>query len=311
MSALAAQAAASPRPRRPWWMRRDAIEGFLCITPWLLGFILFTAGPMIASLWLSLTDYEILRPIHFIGFRNLSDAFSDKLFSKSLWNTAFYTVLYVPLHIATAFITALLLNARIRGQGVYRVIFYVPSIMPSVASAFLWMWIFNPEYGLANALLHIFGLPPQKWIFDENLAKPSFVIMGLWGLGSSMIIFLAGLQGIDPVLYEAAAIDGATWWSKFWSVTLPMMTPVLFFNLIMGIIGSFQVFTTAFIATGGGPNNATLFYVLYIYRQGFEFAKMGYASTLAWVLFIIVLLVTLIQFWTAGTWVYYEAERKA
>jgi multiple sugar transport system permease protein len=311
MSALAAQAAASPRPRRPWWMRRDAIEGFLCITPWLLGFILFTAGPMIASLWLSLTDYEILRPIHFIGFRNLSDAFSDKLLSKSLWNTAFYTVLYVPLHIATAFITALLLNARIRGQGVYRVIFYVPSIMPSVASAFLWMWIFNPEYGLANALLHIFGLPPQKWIFDENLAKPSFVIMGLWGLGSSMIIFLAGLQGIDPVLYEAAAIDGATWWSKFWSVTLPMMTPVLFFNLIMGIIGSFQVFTTAFIATGGGPNNATLFYVLYIYRQGFEFAKMGYASTLAWVLFIIVLLVTLIQFWTAGTWVYYEAERKA
>ncbi|MGQ9552699.1 MAG: carbohydrate ABC transporter permease [Anaerolineae bacterium] len=282
----------------------------MCIVPWLVGFLLFTAGPMLASIWLSATNYEILRPISFIGGANFAKAIRDPLFSKSLWNTAFYTALYVPLHLLTALLTAMLLNVRVHGLGVYRVIFYVPSIMPSVANAFLWMWIFNPNYGLANALLHTLGLPPQKWLFDEALAKPSFVIMGLWGLGSAMIVFLAGLQGIDPVLYEASEIDGATWWSKFWDITLPMLTPVIFFNLTMGIIGSFQVFTTAFIATGGGPNNATLFYVLYIYRQGWEFAKMGYASALAWVLFVIILAVTILQFRVAGRWVYYEAERK-
>jgi len=290
--------------------RREAIEGFLCVAPWLIGFVAFTAGPMLASIYLSLTDYEILRPIHFTGVRNFAKALNDPLFSKSLWNTAFYTSLYVPLHLLTALLAAIMLNARVRGLGVYRVIYYVPSIMPAVANAFLWMWIYNPEYGLANAILHVFGLPPQKWLFDQDLAKPAFVIMALWGLGSSMIVFLAGLQGMDPVLYEAAEIDGATWWSKFWTITLPLLTPVVFFNLTMGIIGSFQVFTTAFIATGGGPNNATLFYVLFIYRQGWEFAKMGYASALAWVLFLIVLSVTIVQFRVAGRWVYYEAERK-
>jgi len=291
--------------------RREAIEGFLCILPWCIGFIAFTAGPMIASLYLSLTNYEILRPISFIALGNFAKAGRDALFAKSLYNTAFYSFLYVPLHLATALATALILNVKTKGIGVYRTIFYVPSIMPAVANAFLWMWIFNPEYGLANAFLNIFGLPPQKWLFDEALAKPSFVIMGLWGLGSSMIIFLAGLQGVDINLYEAAAIDGANWWTKFWGITLPMITPIIFFNLTIGIINSFQVFTTAFIATGGGPNNATLFYVLYIYQQGFLFAKMGYASALAWVLFVIVLIITLIQFATAGRWVYYEVERKA
>jgi len=289
-------------------LRKEAIQGFLCITPWLLGFIVFTAGPMLASLWLATTDYEILRPISFIGLKNFSKAWADPLFSKSLYNTAFYTFLYVPLHLLTALLAAILLNTNVHGKGIYRVIFYVPSIMPSVANAFLWMWIFNPNYGLANALLDVFGLPPQKWIWSQTLAKPSFVIMGVWGMGSTMIIFLAGLQGIDPVLYEAASIDGASAWTKFWRITLPMLTPVIFFNLIISIIGSFQVFTTAFIATGGGPNNATLFYVLYIYRQGFEFTRMGYASALAWVLFVIVLLMTLIQLRMADRWVYYEAE---
>lgn len=290
--------------------RKEALQGFLCIVPWLLGFLIFTAGPMVASLWLSTTDYEILRPIHFIGSGNFTRALRDPLFSKSLWNTAFYTGLYVPLHILTALLAAILLNTNVHGKGIYRVIFYVPSIMPAVANVFLWMWIFNPEYGLANALLNVFGLPPQKWLYSADLAKPSFVIMALWGLGSAMLIFLAGLQGIDPVLYEASSIDGASAWTKFWRITLPMLTPTLFFNLTMGIIGSFQVFTTAFIATGGGPNNATLFYVLYIYRQGWEFTRMGYAAALAWVLFAIILLVTLIQFRMAGRWVYYEVERK-
>lgn len=298
-----------PRTRRSSVLRREAIEGFLCVLPWLIGFLLFTAGPMLASVWLALTDYEILRPIHFAGLENFRKAAADPLFTKSLWNTAVYTVLYVPLHLVTALLAALLLNAKVVGIKTYRVIFYVPSIMPAVATAFLWMWIFNPNYGLANALLDLVGLPPQKWLFDETLAKPSFVLMALWGLGSAMIVFLAGLQGVDPVLYEAADIDGASGWTKFWRITLPMLTPVLFFNLIIGIIGSFQVFTTAYIATNGGPSNATLFYVLYIYNQGWKFAKMGYASALAWVLFVLVLLLTLVQFKLANRWVYYETGK--
>jgi multiple sugar transport system permease protein len=289
---------ASARIPRTSALRKEAFQGLLCVLPWFIGFILFTAGPMVASLWLSMTNYEILRPISFTGAANFSKLLRDTLFAKSLFNTAFYTALYVPLHLVTALLTAMMLNVKVRGISTYRVIYYIPSIMPAVANAFLWMWIFNPEYGLANAALDVLGLPP------------SFVIMSLWGLGSSMIVFLAGLQGIDPFLYEASSIDGATPWTNFWRITLPMMTPVLFFNLTMGIIGSFQVFTTAFIATGGGPNNATLFYVLYIYNQGFAFAKMGYASALAWVLFGIVLLVTLVQFRLAGRWVYYEADKK-
>src|SRR5215217_4825792 len=170
-------------------LRREAIEGFLCVTPWLLGFILFIAGPMVASIWLSLTDYEILRPIHYIGLSNFSKATHDPLFTKSLWNTVVYAGLFVPLHLVTALLAALLLDAKVRGIKLYRVIFYIPSIMPAVATAFLWMWIFNPNYGLANALLDLVGLPPQKWLFDETLAKPSFVLMALWGLGSSMIVF--------------------------------------------------------------------------------------------------------------------------
>ncbi len=294
--------------------RQEAIEGLLCITPWLLGFVLFTAGPMLASIWLALTDYEILRPIHFIGLGNFVRASKDDLFFKSLWNTAVYTILYVPLHLLTALLAALLLATKARGLRFYRVVFYIPSIMPAVASAFLWMWIFNPNYGLANAMLNVVGIPSQQWLFDETLAKPSFVLMALWGLGSSMLVFLAGIQGIDRSLYEAAEIDGANEWFLFWKITIPMLTPVIFFNLIIGIIGSFQVFTTAYIATQGGPNNATLFYVLYIYRQGWEFARMGYASALAWVLFIFVLLLTLTQFKMANRWVYYEtgdAEKSA
>lgn len=298
------------RRRHPAAAQREAVQGLLCVLPWIVGFLAFTAGPMLASVWLSLTDYELLRPISFIGSANFSKAAKDPLFSKSLWNTAYYTILYVPLHLLTALLAALLLNVKTWGIGIYRVIFYVPSIMPTVANAFLWMWIFNPNYGLANALLHTLGLPPQKWLFDEVLAKPSFVIMALWGLGSTMIIFLAGLQGVDPVLYEAAGIDGATRWSRFWNITLPMLTPVIFFNLIVGVIGSFQVFTTAFITTEGGPDNATLFYVLYIYRQGWDYGQMGYASALAWVLFAIIMLLTTVQFLAADRLVYYETERQ-
>jgi multiple sugar transport system permease protein len=199
----------------------------------------------------------------------------------------------------------------LRGLPIYRTIFFLPSLTPAVANALLWVWIFSPDFGLANYFLAMVGLPPQKWLFDIHLAKPSLILMGLWGIGSQVIIFLAGLQGISQTLYEAASIDGANGWRRFWAITLPMLSPTIFFNLVIGIIGSFQVFTTAYIATQGGPQNATLFYVLYLWRNGFDYFKMGYASALAWVLLVIVLLLTLLQFRVARRLVYYEVEEAA
>jgi multiple sugar transport system permease protein len=206
---------------------------------------------------------------------------------------------------------ALLLSLQLRGVSIYRTIFFLPSLTPAVANALLWVWIFSPDFGLANYFLQLAGVPPQKWLFDVNLAKPSLILMGLWGIGSQMVVFLAGLQGISPVLYEAASIDGANDWRRFWSITLPMLSPTIFFNLVIGIIGSFQVFTTAYIATQGGPQNATLFYVLYLWRNGFDYFQMGYASALAWVLLVIILSLTLLQFRLARGLVYYEGEEAA
>jgi len=297
---------AAPK-RRSALLRQEAIDGYLCILPWVVGFVIFTAGPMLASGYLAFTQYDIAFAPKFIGLANFQQLlFGDPLFWLSLYNTAYFTFLFVPLHLLFALIAALALNLRVRGISVYRLIFYIPSITPTVASAFLWMWIFNPDYGLANAVLGIAGLPPQKWLFSETLAKPSFIILSLWGLGSAMIIFLAGLQAVPESLHEAAAIDGAGVLGRFWHVTLPMLTPVIFFNLVIGIIGSFQIFTTAFIATQGGPDNATLFYVLYLYNQGFQFLHMGYASALAWVLFLIILGFTFVQVQVSNRWVYYE-----
>ncbi len=300
------------RPRgRSGLLRQEAIDGWLCIAPWIIGFVVFTAGPMIASAYLAFTEYDMTFAPKFVGLGNFQKMFAnDPLFWKSLYNTAFYTFLFVPLHLLVALLAAMALNVKVRGISVFRTIFYIPSIVPAVASAFLWMWIYNPDYGLANAILHIFGLPPSKWLFDEDMAKPSFILMGLWGLGSSMLIFLADLQHVPEQLHEAAEIDGATGWDRFRFITIPMISPVIFFNMVVGIIGSFQIFTTAFIATGGGPNNATLFYVLYLYNQGFQFLRMGYASALAWVLFVIVLIFTMLQLRVANRWVYYEGEAR-
>lgn len=295
--------------RGPLW--REAVDGWLFILPWLLGFLFFTAGPMLASVILSFMEWEILTPATWVGLANFRQMLRDTLFFKSLYNTAFYTFLGVPLYLVASLIMALLLNLPLRGTSIYRTFFFVPSLTPAVANALLWVWIFSPDFGLANYFLQTVGLPPQKWLFDVNLAKPSLILMGLWGIGSQMIIFLAGLQGIPQVLYEAAHIDGANNWQRFWNITLPMLSPTIFFNLVIGIIGSFQVFTTAFIATEGGPQNATLFYVLYLWRNGFDYFKMGYGSALAWVLFLIVLILTLIQFKVARRLVYYEMEEAA
>jgi multiple sugar transport system permease protein len=214
----------------------------------------------------------------------------------------------VPLHLLTALLAAYLLNVSVWGSNFYRSLIYLPSQMPAVASSILWFFIFSPTYGLANAVLGFFGLPPQQWLWDVNLVKPSLVLMAVWSLGNAMIIFLAGMQGIPANLYEAARIDGANGWHEFIHITLPMLSPTIFFNFTIGIIGSFQVFANVFILTAGGPGDASLMLVLYIYQNAFQNFKMGYASVLAWLLFCIVLLITLIQFRVSRRWVYYEGE---
>jgi len=292
-----------------WWSKqrtRDNVEGYLFILPWILGFVIFTAGPMLASLYLSFTDYRAVTPPTWVGGANFERMVGDRYFWISLQNTFYYTFLGVPLFMIAALAVALALNTRVHGVAVYRTVYYLPSIMPTVASAILWVWIFNPDYGFANVAMRALRLPTLGWLADPALAKICFIIMGMWATGPTMLIFLAGLQGIPETLYEVADIDGAGWWSKFWFITIPMLTPTIFFNLVISIIGTFQVFTTAYVATGGGPINATLFYVLYLYRQGFQSFFMGYASALAWVLFVIVLIFTLIQFRFARRWVYYE-----
>jgi len=236
-----------------------------------------------------------------------SDPYPLSVFWKSLSVTAYFTFLSVPVSVAGSLILAVLLNTKIRGVALYRTLFYLPSLTPAFASALLWVWIFNSKFGLANAFLHSVGLPELRWLTDPNLVIPSFVLMGLWGLGgNAMIIFLAGLQGVPVHLYEAAEIDGANWWHRFWSVTLPQISPTIFFNLVLGMVGSFQVFTSAFLMTNGGPDYGTYFLVLYIYEEAFKALHMGRGATLAWILFVILLFFTLLQFWLSKRWVYYE-----
>lgn len=287
-------------------MRREALDGYLFIAPWLFGFILWVAGPMVASIVLSLMRWDLFSPPVWVGLENFKQLFRNPLVGVSLWNTAFYTFLSVPLNLIVALATALLLNQQLRFQAWFRTFFYLPSIMPAVANAVLWFWILNPEVGLANALLRMLGLPELQWLWHPATAKPSFILMGLWGTGNTMVIFLAGLQGIPQSLYEAAEIDGANGWQRFRAVTIPMLSPVILFNLVLGIIGSFQIFTSAYLLTNGGPQNSTLFTVLYLYRLGFEQFNMGFASALAWLLFAIILAFTLAQLRLSRVWVYYE-----
>jgi multiple sugar transport system permease protein len=296
--------------RRGTLARREAWEGRLYVLPWLVGFLLFTVGPMLASIYFSFTDYSVLAGAKWIGLENFTHIFrSDRLFGVSLYNTLYFVILSVPLNLASSFLIALLLNTQIRGINLYRTLYYLPVITPAVASALTWSLLFSGDFGLINAVLRSIGLPTFNWLYDPQITKLVFVVMGLWGIGGSIIIFLAGLKNVPQSLYEAASIDGATAVSSFWNITIPLMTPLIFFNLILGIIGTFQVFTGAYIITAGGPANSTLFYVLYLYNNAFKFFKMGYASALAWVLFLIVLVFTLIQLRMARLWVYYEADR--
>lgn len=289
--------------------RKDAMWGYISIAPWLIGFLVFTAGPMIFSAYLVFTSWELITPPRWIGLANFRFLAKDQMFRTTLWNTFVYTVASVPLQLLVALGVALLLNLNLRGSNLYRALIFLPSQTPAVATAMLWFFIFSPTSGLANAAIGYFGVEPQRWLWDVYLVKPALIIMAVWAFGVAMIIFLAGLQDIPQSLYEAAELDGASSWSKLRNITLPLLSPTIFFNLVIGLIGAFQVFTPVYLMTRGGPGNSSMVMGLLIYRHGFEEFNMGYASLLAWVLFLIVITLTAIQFRLAKRWVYYEGDR--
>ena len=286
--------------------RRNNLAGWLLVSPVVFGLLVFTLYPFLASLYLSFCEYDIFTPPRWVGLWNYETMLTrDPLFWKSLGNVLYYTALAVPLGIVFGVGLALLLNARIRGQSVYRTLFFLPAIVPVVATSVLWIWLLNPQIGLVNTLLRLVGVEGPTWLASVAWSKPSLIVMGVWGAGGSMIIYLAGLKDIPESLYEAALVDGANLWQRTWHVTLPMLTPVIFFNLVMGMIGAFQYFTQAYVMTQGGPLDSTLFYALHLFFQAFRYLKMGYASAMAWVLFVIVVGVTALLFRSQGKWVHY------
>lgn len=296
-------------PRKRGFSRQavlDNLQGWAFAAPWIIGFLIFTLYPICMSVYYSLTDYDVLRPPYYIGNLNYLDLLEDELFWRSLGNTFYYVVLSVPLGLIVGLAIAMLLNNEIKGIAVYRTLFYLPSIVPVVASSILWLWIFNPQYGILTNIVVALGGKAPGWLSDPRWAKNSLIMMSLWSAGSGMIIYLAGLKNIPRVYYEAAELDGARKWTQFVRITLPMLSPTLFFQLIMNTIAAFQVFTQAFIMTNGGPNDSTLFYVYYLYNNAFRFWKMGYASALAWVLFVIIMVLTGINFLASKYWVNYD-----
>ncbi len=297
--------------RRPSKMAlREALECYFFISPALLGFAVFVVGPILVSAYYSLCDYELTSSPQFRGVANYLGALKDPLFWQALKVSSVFSLSAVPLGMIGSLLLALLLNQRLRGVTAFRTLVYVPSVLSGVAIALLWSWIFNPNFGIINVLLGRVGIKGPQWLFSEEWALPALVVMSLWGVGGGVLINLAGLQGIPTELYEAAEMDGASSRRKLLVVTIPLLSPVIFFNLVMGIIGSLQNFTQSYIMTRGGPNHATLFYVLYLYQNAFNWFKMGYASALAWMLLGIILVLTLLVFRSAPFWVYYEGERR-
>jgi multiple sugar transport system permease protein len=289
--------------------QREEIAGWLFASPWIIGFLVFTAGPMLASAIFAFTEYNIIEPPRWIGLRNFWFAFNDDaLVWQSLKVTTIYAFVSVPLQIIFGLAIALLLNTNISGLQYYRTIYYLPSVLSGVAVALLWRWIYAPNFGLINSSLATLGIKGPGWLGDPRWALPALIGMSLWHVGGGIVVYLAGLQGVPTELYEAAEVDGASWWPRFYHVTIPMITPVLFYQLVIGVIAALQTFTQAFIMTNGGPRNATLFYVLYLYRNAFQFFKMGYASVLAWILFFYILLLTILIYRSSDLWVFYSGE---
>ncbi len=291
--------------------RREAIEGYLFILPWLIGYLLFRLGPLLASLYLSFTNYTGSGSPKWIGLENYRYMFTeDPRFLDSLRSTMSFVIGYLPLSLVIGLAIALLMNQKVRGILMFRGIYYLPAVTTGVAVALLWQFVFHKQYGVLNAILSWFSVPQIGWLVDPGVVMYAFIIMALWGVGGTMIVYLAGLQTIPTELYEAATIDGANSGQKFWSVTLPLLTPVIFFNLVTGMIAAFQIFENAYIMTSGGPNYATYFFGLNIYFTAFRSLRFGYASTIAYILFVIIASLTLFVMTTSRRWVYYAAEKE-
>jgi multiple sugar transport system permease protein len=299
-----------PARRRSLSLRaREEITAYLLLTPWILGFLIFTAGALVFSLGISFFQADLLSPAKFLALGNYHEMlFEDPLFWQSLKVTSLYTLGVVPLQVFLGLFIAILLNQKVFGRGVWRTIFYLPSVVSGVAVAMIWIWFFHPDFGLFNALLAYVGIKGPSWLYSQEWALPSIVIMNVWGIGPAMLIFLAGLQSIPQEFYEAAQIDGANTYRQFVHITLPMSSPQILFNTVMGIIGSYQVFTASFVMTGGGPNYATLTMVLYLYQRGFLMARFGYASALSWALFAIIMGFTLLTLRSSQSAVFYEGQ---
>lgn len=294
--------------------RREAIAGALWSSPWILGFFIFTLGPVLASLYLSFTEYTIASTPTWIGLGNFERALSgkDTLFWPSLGVTFHYALIMVPLGICGALLIAIALNQRLRAMPLLRTCYFLPSLTPAPAAALIWGWLYQPEFGAVNWLLSTVHIQGPKWLADPDTALTALIIIALWSSigGGTMIIFLAGLQNIPTELLEAAQIDGAGAWTRFVHVTLPMLSPTVLFNLVIGIVGALQVFTVPFIATSGGPHYATWFIIIHLYQNGFQNFDMGYASAIAWIFLVIVLALTLINVRLSNRWVYYEGEAR-
>lgn len=290
----------------------NPLTGYGFVSLWMIGFAAFTAFPLIFSFVISFFQWGLLDTPVFVGFRNYIQMFTlDRMFRQSLRVTFTYALFTVPLSLILSLGIAMLLNIKIKGQSIFRTLFYLPSIITGVAVSVVWMWMLQPDFGIMNYFLSLFGIQGPDWLGSPNWALTSMIIVAVWGSsGAQVVIYLAGLQNVPQELYEAASIDGAGRWRRFKDVTLPMLTPTIFFNLVMGIIAAFRTFTQAFVMTGGGPANSTMFYALYLYNRAFRDLQMGYAAALSWVLFLIIIFFTALVFKSSALWVHYEAERR-
>jgi len=286
------------------------LYGILFTLPWIVGLLLFNAYPLLMSAYYSLTSYSILEPEQWVGLENYRMLMKDQIFWTSIYNTLYYTIFFVPLSIVVGVGLALLLNMKIRFQGIFRTVFFVPSLVPAIATTIIWLWLLNPQFGLVNQWLEQIGIPGPPWLGSEHWSKPSLILMSLWGVGQPIVIYLAGLQDIPRDYYDAASVDGANVLQRLKHITLPLLTPVIFFNLVMGTIGALQNFVLPFTLTNGKgtPANSMMFYVMYLYTNGFSYLKMGYASAMAWILFIIVVSLTALIFATQRRWVFYQGK---
>jgi multiple sugar transport system permease protein len=297
--------------KKPLHIRREGRQGYIFILPWIIGFVVFTAGPLLFSFFASFTNYDITSQMDFIGFANYEQLFTaDQLFWTSLYNTLYYVLFSVPLTTIGAIFLSALLNQDVPGLRFFRTVYYLPAILSGVGVYLLWMQLLEPGSGMVNTVLAWFGIAGPNWLFDPTWTKPALIFMKLWGVGGGMLLYLASMQGVSQSLYDAAGIDGAGRWKQFRYITIPMITPVIFFDMVTSLIGGFQIFQEAYVMSNGegGPVNSMLFYNLYMWKKAFESFDMGYAMAMSWVLFVIVFIITIINLKLAPRWVHYEGE---